>query len=102
MPVVRIVLRSQREGEIDISKLGEKSGLLFRVRGGLVSLIFQEPMTALSPVPTIGKPPSVDFVCFVVPPSAGAAANCDCAPARVSSYCAFSHARTHCILLAET
>jgi ABC-type dipeptide/oligopeptide/nickel transport system ATPase component len=51
----RIVLRSQREGEIDISKLDEKSGLLFRVRGGLVSMIFQEPMTALSPVHTIGN-----------------------------------------------
>ena len=51
----RIVLRSQREGDIDISKLDEKSGLLFRVRGGLVSMIFQEPMTALSPVHTIGN-----------------------------------------------
>jgi len=51
----RIVLRSQREGEIDISHLDEKSGLLFRVRGGLVSMIFQEPMTALSPVHTIGS-----------------------------------------------
>ncbi|MBL9212328.1 MAG: ABC transporter ATP-binding protein [Opitutaceae bacterium] len=51
----RIVLRSQRAGEIDISHLDEKSGLLFRVRGGLVSMIFQEPMTALSPVHTIGS-----------------------------------------------
>lgn len=51
----RMVLRSQREGEIDIAHLDEKSGLLFKVRGGLVSMIFQEPMTALSPVHTIGS-----------------------------------------------
>ena len=50
-----IVLRSQRAGEIDIAHLDEKSGLLFRVRGGIVSMIFQEPMTALSPVHTIGS-----------------------------------------------
>src|SRR5436309_15708408 len=39
-----MVLRSQRVGEIDIAHLDEKSGLLFQVRGGLVSMIFQEPM----------------------------------------------------------
>ena len=50
----RILLRSRREGEIDLAHLDEKSGLLFKVRGGLVSLIFQEPMTALSPVHRIG------------------------------------------------
>src|SRR4051794_21222776 len=51
----RILLRSRREGEIDIGHLDEKSGLLFKVRGGLVSMIFQEPMSALSPVHTIGQ-----------------------------------------------
>lgn len=50
-----IVLRSRRHGEIDLGHLDEKSGLLFKVRGGLVSLIFQEPMTALSPVHSIGS-----------------------------------------------
>ncbi len=50
-----ILLRSRRAGEIDIGHLDEKSGLLFRVRGGLVSIIFQEPLTALSPVHTIGS-----------------------------------------------
>ena len=50
-----IILRSQRAGEIDIAHLDEKSGLLFKVRGGLASMIFQEPMTALSPVHTIGS-----------------------------------------------
>ena len=51
----RILLRSRREGDIDISHLDEKSGLLFKVRGGLISMIFQEPMSALSPVHTIGS-----------------------------------------------
>jgi ABC-type dipeptide/oligopeptide/nickel transport system ATPase component len=51
----RMLLRSQRIGEIDLAHLDEKSGLLFKVRGGVISLIFQEPMTALSPVHTIGR-----------------------------------------------
>ena len=52
---VRMVFRSRRVGEIDLAHLDEKSGLLFQVRGGLISLIFQEPMTALSPVHSIGS-----------------------------------------------
>lgn len=50
----KILLHSQRAGTIDIASLGEKDERLFRVRGGLVSMIFQEPMTALSPVHTVG------------------------------------------------
>lgn len=51
----RILLRSQRAGEIDIGHLDEESGLLYRVRGGLISMIFQEPTAALSPVHTVGN-----------------------------------------------
>ena len=44
------------EGDgIDITSLGDKSETLFKVRGGLISMIFQEPMTALSPVHSIGN-----------------------------------------------
>jgi len=50
----RMLLRSRRVGEIDLAHLDEKSGLLFAIRGGVVSLVFQEPMTALSPVHTVG------------------------------------------------
>lgn len=50
----RILLQSSRLGPIDITALGEKDPLLFKLRGGLVSMIFQEPMTALSPVHTVG------------------------------------------------
>jgi len=51
----RVVLRSAREGEIDITALPENSRRLRQVRGGLVSMIFQEPMTALSPVHSVGS-----------------------------------------------
>jgi peptide/nickel transport system ATP-binding protein len=51
----RILLRSPRTGEIDLAHLDEQSGLLFTVRGGIISMIFQEPMTALSPVHTVGN-----------------------------------------------
>ncbi len=45
-----------REGEeIDIAALNEKDERLYQVRGGRISMIFQEPMTALSPVHTIGN-----------------------------------------------
>ena len=39
----------------DIVSLGEKSDELFDLRGGKISMIFQEPMTALSPVHTVGN-----------------------------------------------
>jgi oligopeptide/dipeptide ABC transporter ATP-binding protein len=40
---------------IDITALDEKSEALFDLRGGKISMIFQEPMTALSPVHTVGN-----------------------------------------------
>jgi len=40
---------------VDIAALDEKSDQLYKVRGGYISMIFQEPMTALSPVHTIGN-----------------------------------------------
>jgi oligopeptide/dipeptide ABC transporter ATP-binding protein len=39
---------------IDLLTLREKDDLLYHVRGGLAAMIFQEPMSALSPVHTIG------------------------------------------------
>jgi len=50
------ILFTPRSGhEIDIVSLPAKSDQLFRIRGGKISMIFQEPMTALSPVHTIGN-----------------------------------------------
>jgi len=51
----RILLYPQCGGPIDVTALPAKSHTLYRLRGGLVSMIFQEPMTALSPVHTIGN-----------------------------------------------
>lgn len=50
----KIMLHSQRSGSIDLAQLDEDDDRLFHVRGGMVSMIFQEPMTALSPVHTVG------------------------------------------------
>jgi ABC-type dipeptide/oligopeptide/nickel transport system ATPase component len=56
-----ITLHPKGQDSFDILKLPERSKELFSVRGGLVSMIFQEPMTALSPVHTIG-----DQVCEAI------------------------------------
>jgi len=51
----RITFRPANEEPVDIAALNEKDDRLFRIRGGLASMIFQEPMSALSPVHTIGN-----------------------------------------------
>ena len=52
----RIVLRAESlGGEVDIVPLSNRDARLRRVRGDVVSMIFQEPMAALSPVHTIGQ-----------------------------------------------
>jgi oligopeptide/dipeptide ABC transporter ATP-binding protein len=51
----KIVLYPSNERPIDISELNERSQLLYHIRGGYIGMIFQEPMTALSPVHTIGN-----------------------------------------------
>jgi oligopeptide/dipeptide ABC transporter ATP-binding protein len=51
----RITLFPQHTPPIEITALNSRSDKLYAVRGGLVSLVFQEPMTALSPVHTIGN-----------------------------------------------
>ncbi len=40
---------------VDILALAEDDEKLFSLRGGAISMIFQEPMTALSPVHTVGN-----------------------------------------------
>jgi oligopeptide/dipeptide ABC transporter ATP-binding protein len=51
----RITLHPGHEPPIDVLALPEGSPQLQRLRGGLVSMIFQEPLSALSPVHTIGN-----------------------------------------------
>ena len=44
------------EGEpIDITELSESEDAIFDLRGGRIGMVFQEPMTALSPVHTVGE-----------------------------------------------
>lgn len=50
-----IIFRPKDEAPVDITALSEKSDKLYHLRGGRISMIFQEPMTALSPVHTIGN-----------------------------------------------
>ncbi len=50
----RMVLRGAG-GEVDIASLGERSRELLSIRGGRIGLVFQEPMSSLSPVHTIGS-----------------------------------------------
>ena len=49
----RVLLHTSAGETINVTALDEKSDLMFRLRGGLVSMIFQEPMTALSPVHSV-------------------------------------------------
>jgi len=51
----KILLHPRTGGTVDVLALGEKDPALYHLRGGLVSMIFQEPMTALSPVHTVGN-----------------------------------------------
>ena len=50
----RMLLRGDGP-EIDIAQLSERSPELLKIRGGRIGLIFQEPMSSLSPVHTIGN-----------------------------------------------
>jgi peptide/nickel transport system ATP-binding protein len=56
-----IILRDPRVkaiaagGEVDLSRLRPESRAMRAIRGGSISIIFQEPMTALSPLHTIGN-----------------------------------------------
>jgi len=50
------VLFHPRQGQpLDIAALDDNANELFKVRGGQIGMIFQEPMTALSPVHSIGN-----------------------------------------------
>lgn len=49
------ILLDDPKGPIDIAALDDKSRELLSIRGGRIGLIFQEPMSSLSPVHTIGS-----------------------------------------------
>jgi len=45
----------QHGGEVDLSRLDVRGREMRQIRGGRISIIFQEPMTALSPLHTVGN-----------------------------------------------
>src|SRR5690554_165344 len=49
------ILLAGKTGAIDIAPLTERSPELLKIRGGRIGLIFQETMSSLSPVHTIGS-----------------------------------------------
>jgi ABC-type dipeptide/oligopeptide/nickel transport system ATPase component len=51
----QMIFRPRHGSPIDIAQLTDKSDEMFRIRGGKISMIFQEPITALSPVHTVGN-----------------------------------------------
>ncbi len=50
-----IMFRLQDGQEVDIAKLDPDSRMIRRIRGNEISMIFQEPLTSLSPVHTVGR-----------------------------------------------
>ena len=50
-----INFRERDGGTIDLARLNPKGREIRRIRGGEISMIFQEPMSSLSPVHTIGS-----------------------------------------------
>ena len=51
----RVLVRDRNGDVINVAALSDNDERLFHLRGGIASMIFQEPMTALSPVHTIGN-----------------------------------------------
>jgi peptide/nickel transport system ATP-binding protein len=50
----RVLFRETGEEPIDILKLGRQSDEMRSIRGNSIGMIFQEPMTSLNPVFTVG------------------------------------------------
>jgi oligopeptide/dipeptide ABC transporter ATP-binding protein len=51
----QMLFRPAGRPPVDLAALSERSEDLFTIRGGIAAMIFQEPMSALSPVHTIGN-----------------------------------------------
>ncbi len=57
------ILFTHNETTVDIAQLTERDPRLRSIRGDQISMVFQEPMTALSPVHTIGDQISEAILC---------------------------------------
>lgn len=65
----RIVVHARDGRAIDVAALADDDDGLYDLRGGIVSMIFQEPMSAWSPVHTIGNQ-FVEAICLHRPTTA--------------------------------
>jgi peptide/nickel transport system ATP-binding protein len=55
IPSGQILFRRRDGSEVDLARVGRESQIMHSVRGGEIAMIFQEPMSALSPVHTISN-----------------------------------------------
>lgn len=51
----KILYKRDEEGVVDIAKLDPKGSVMRSIRGNEIAMIFQEPMTSLNPVFTVGE-----------------------------------------------
>ena len=51
----RLLFRRADDSEVDLARMDPRSRTYRRIRGGEIAMIFQEPMTSLNPVYTIGN-----------------------------------------------
>lgn len=58
-----IIFKSRSRAPFDIVSLHDKDPMLYHLRGGLISMVFQEPMTALSPVHKVGDQVGEAILC---------------------------------------
>ena len=58
-----LILHPREREPISILSLNDRDPLLHSLRGGLVSMVFQEPMTALSPVHSVGAQVAEAVLC---------------------------------------
>ncbi|HEY8391612.1 MAG TPA: ABC transporter ATP-binding protein [Capillibacterium sp.] len=51
----KILFHSEKHGVVDLAKLDPRGPVMRSIRGNEIAMIFQEPMTSLNPVLTIGE-----------------------------------------------
>ena len=58
-----IQFRPSETDPFDIIQIGDRDPRIYELHGGLISMVFQEPMTALSPVYTVGNQVAEAILC---------------------------------------
>ena len=58
-----IQFNPSRTGSFDVVAIGDRDPRIYDLHGGLISMVFQEPMTALSPVHRVGNQVAEAILC---------------------------------------